>query len=147
MKTILTWRITIVALAYICETFIRKHSYSASALSLSTAEPARCKFLQVISDVDDTLKSSGGIKAAGVPLGGIDTQYERGDFYPGVFEFMFQLSMFPLKEGDLPAKVAVLTARAEEFKAALELKDSSKLAVAFKKTGENGGIRNWGLGP
>jgi len=116
-------------------------------LSLSTAEPARCKFLQVISDVDDTLKSSGGIKAAGVPLGGIDTQYERGDFYPGVFEFMFQLSMFPLKEGDLPAKVAVLTARAEEFKAALELKDSSKLAVAFKKTGGNGGIRNWGLGP
>lgn len=42
----------------------------------------------MISDVDDTLKSSGGVNVAGVALGGIDVQYERGDFYPGVAEFM-----------------------------------------------------------
>ena len=101
----------------------------------------------MISDVDDTLKSSGGVKAAGVPLGGIDTQYARGDFYPGVFEFMLQLAMFPLQGDDKPAKVAILTARAEEFKAALELKDSSKLAIAFRRAGENVGVQNWGLGP
>ena len=113
--------------------------------------------MQVISDVDDTLKSSGGVKAAGVALGGIDTQYVRGDFYPGVFEFMFQISMHPVLQNSVdvdveafqqpPAKVAVLTARAEEFKAALELKDSSKLAQAFKKTGQKSGIQSWGLGP
>ena len=37
-------------------------------------------FTQVISDVDDTLKSSGGVSVAGVALGGIDTQYARGIF-------------------------------------------------------------------
>jgi hypothetical protein len=40
-------------------------------------------FTQVISDVDDTIKSSGGVKIGDVALGGIDTQYERGEFYPG----------------------------------------------------------------
>jgi hypothetical protein len=33
--------------------------------------------------VDDTIKSSGGVKIGDVALGGIDTQYERGEFYPG----------------------------------------------------------------
>eukprot|EP00551_Chaetoceros_affinis_P002003 CAMPEP_0203654870 /NCGR_PEP_ID=MMETSP0088-20131115/36619_1 /ASSEMBLY_ACC=CAM_ASM_001087 /TAXON_ID=426623 /ORGANISM="Chaetoceros affinis, Strain CCMP159" /LENGTH=256 /DNA_ID=CAMNT_0050515303 /DNA_START=186 /DNA_END=956 /DNA_ORIENTATION=- len=101
---------------------------------------------QVISDVDDTLKSSGGVKIGDIALGGIDVQYERGDFYPGVFQFMLELSR---STGDrsYPPKVAILTARAEEFKVALQLKEKSKLAVAFRKTGEAEGIRNWGLGP
>lgn len=48
-----------------------------------------------------------------------------------------------------PPKVAVLTARAIELKAALELKEDSKLAKEFRKTGENHSpsIENWGLGP
>lgn len=49
-----------------------------------------------------------------------------------------------------PPKVAVLTARAEEFKAALEIKDESKLAQAFRKTGESSTInptKEWGVGP
>lgn len=37
---------------------------------------------QVVSDIDDTLKSSGGLEIGGVSLGGIDVQYNRGDFYP-----------------------------------------------------------------
>lgn len=49
---------------------------------------------QVVSDIDDTLKSSGGVTIAGVSLGGIDVQYARGDFYPGVFQFMFELSLY-----------------------------------------------------
>lgn len=117
-------------------------------------------FTQVISDVDDTLKSSGGVKIGDIALGGIDTQYERGEFYPGVFQFMFELSISSFESevisddkvnknthGLVPPKVAVLTARAEEFKIALELKDNSKLAKAFRKTGEDSGVEQWGLGP
>jgi len=107
---------------------------------------------------------------AGVALGGIDVQYKRGDFYPGVFQFMLELSLHSVDrysevllvdeedavEGGgaaekkpklAPAKVAVLTARAEEFKAALELKEDSKLAVAFRTAGERAGYEGWGLGP
>jgi len=126
---------------------------------------------QVVSDIDDTLKSSGGVAVAGISLGGIDVQYDRGDFYPGVFQFMWELSLYSVtinqryhnehlterggnkgssKMQISPAKVAVLTARAEEFKAALEIKDESKLAQAFKKTGESSKInptKEWGVGP
>lgn len=124
---------------------------------------------QVVSDIDDTLKSSGGVTIAGVSLGGIDVQYARGEFYPGVFQFMWELSLYSitlnqqyyddftseeddssLLQGLTPPKVAVLTARAEEFKAALEIKDESKLAQAFLKTGESSEVcptKNWGVGP
>ena len=124
-------------------------------------------FTQVISDVDDTIKSSGGVNVAGVALGGIDTQYARGDFYPGVFQFYLELSLYPVEQineslvsassaerkDDVympkinPSKVSVLTARAEEFKAALELKEDSKLAVSFRRAGEDAGVDGWGLGP
>eukprot|EP00555_Chaetoceros_dichaeta_P011735 CAMPEP_0198268436 /NCGR_PEP_ID=MMETSP1447-20131203/37240_1 /TAXON_ID=420782 /ORGANISM="Chaetoceros dichaeta, Strain CCMP1751" /LENGTH=271 /DNA_ID=CAMNT_0043959483 /DNA_START=146 /DNA_END=961 /DNA_ORIENTATION=+ len=113
-------------------------------------------FTQVISDVDDTLKSSGGVKIGDIALGGIDVQYNRGEFYPGVFQFMLELSLSSIiqqpstttiDEKLFPPKVAVLTARAVELKAALELKEDSKLAKAFRKTGEGMGIDNWGLGP
>lgn len=106
-------------------------------------------FTQVISDVDDTLKSSGGVNVAGVALGGIDVQYERGDFYPGVGEFMLEMSRHGLntENAKSPAKIAILTARAEEFKAALEIKDESKLAVALRSAGEQAGIDGWGVGP
>jgi hypothetical protein len=126
---------------------------------------------QVVSDIDDTLKSSGGLEIGGVSLGGVDVQYDRGDFYPGVFQFMWELSLhtirlnqrhygqYKIERGgensfsDLrlsPPKVAVLTARAEELKAALEIKDKSKLAQAFRKTGESSIIyptKEWGVGP
>jgi len=118
-------------------------------LSLGINNPQGPRFTQVISDVDDTLKSSGGVSFGGVPLGGIDVQYARGDFYPGVGEFMLELSRYGLTEqfASYPAKIAILTARAEEFKAALEIKDGSKLAVALRSAGEKAGIENWGIGP
>lgn len=78
---------------------------------------------QVVSDIDDTLKSSGGVKIGGVALGGIDVQYARGEFYPGVFQFMWELSVYSVKLNERyfeehyhtkevvsPPKVAVLTA-------------------------------------
>jgi hypothetical protein len=116
---------------------------------------------QVISDVDDTLKSSGGVNVAGVALGGIDVQYARNSYYPGVAEFMLQLSLGPnfcrseiqtpdsssMHHRTPPPNVAILTARAEEFKMALELKPDNPLNVKFRQAGEAIGVSNWGLGP
>lgn len=39
--------------------------------------------IKVITDIDDCVKSSGGLKICGIALGGIDKQYNRGQFYPG----------------------------------------------------------------
>ena len=126
--------------------------FSPSTIRLSSAsfsEYTNSVFTQVVSDVDDTLKSSGGVNVAGVTLGGIDVQYDRGDFYPGVAEFMLEISRYGLSEENKysPPKVAILTARAEEFKAALEIKQDSKLAVAMRAAGERKGISGWGVGP
>ena len=123
----------------------------ASFFASEQTDPTRLTeslFTQVISDVDDTLKSSGGVNIGGVALGGIDVQYARGDLYPGVESFMLQLSLDNRKDQTLtPPKIAILTARAEEFKAALELKESSSLAQAFLKAGRAEGIEKWGVGP
>jgi hypothetical protein len=115
-------------------------------------------YTQVISDVDDTLKSSGGVNVAGVALGGIDVQYPRGAYYPGVAEFMLHVSLGPHfynvrsmahtnTPPTIPAKVAILTARAEEFKLALELKADNPLSIAFARAGEAVGVTDWGIGP
>ncbi len=139
-------------------------SASSSEISQKITGITPLPFTQVISDVDDTIKSSGGVKIGEIALGGIDTQYERGDFYPGVFQFYLEMSISSFEDALFmendggpemrkilkncsPPKVSVLTARAEEFKIALELKSSSKIAKAFRKTGERMGIEDWGLGP
>lgn len=127
-----------------------RSTHSPTSLdAIHNGQQQRQRFTQVISDVDDTLKSSGGVNVAGVALGGIDVQYKRGDFYPGVAEFMLEVSRHGLAQDDAtcPAKIAILTARAEEFKAALEIKDESKLAVALRSAGERAGIEGWGVGP
>jgi hypothetical protein len=41
--------------------------------------------LKVVTDIDDCVKSSGGVRLCGIPLGGVDKQYDRGQFYPGQF--------------------------------------------------------------
>jgi len=107
--------------------------------ALSTASP----FTQVISDVDDTLKSSGGLNIGGIALGGIDVQYERGDLYPGVAEFMFHCS----QGSPSPPKLAILSARAQEFEALLEIKDDSPLALKLAAVGKQEGAEGWGIGP
>ena len=70
--------------------------------------------LQVVTDIDDTIKSSGGVALAGIPLGGVDISYERGSIYPGAFHFAAALSAQSILGP--PAPVAVLTARAEEVR-------------------------------
>lgn len=104
----------------------RSHLRSRPITSL--AATLRYPLTQVVSDIDDTLKSSGGVKIGGVALGGIDVQYARGEFYPGVFQFMWELSLYSVKlnqqynsdnqksgghtsaQNLAPPKVAVLTA-------------------------------------
>ena len=98
----------------------------------------------MLSDVDDTLKSSGGVSVGSVALGGIDTQYSRGITYPGVFNFMVEVSK---GGGGEPMNIAVLTARAEEFKAALELKPTSPLCVKAAAAASSAGYPGWGVGP
>eukprot|EP00981_Chlorochromonas_danica_P010503 scaffold3243_cov173-Ochromonas_danica.AAC.36 len=102
---------------------------------------------KVITDIDDTVVSSGGLKLFGIALGGIDNLYKRGQFYPGAMQFALELS-FPFRKAvsDLPARVAVLTARAREFKFALELRPSGKLCSAYRRIGDANGLDNWGIG-
>ncbi len=119
-------------------------------------------FTQVISDVDDTLKSSGGIHIFDIALGGIDTQYPRNTIYPGVAEFMLQLSLGPSHQKKpstavssssaspiIIPKVAILTARAYELKAFLEIKETNPLAVLFRQTARQyyNITNDWGFAP
>lgn len=46
----------------------------------------------------------------------------------------------------IPENVAVLTARAREFKFALALKPTDKLCSAYRAIGERNGYGNWGIG-
>lgn len=105
--------------------------------------------LQVITDIDDTIKSSGGVTLGGIPLGGVDVTYARGSTYPGVFTFAAELTKHSTGLLEPAANVAVLTARAREFKAFLEVKQSDKICVGFRKAGEAlGGLpEGWGVGP
>lgn len=112
-------------------------SFSRQKQSVSTSA------VRVITDIDDTVKSSGGIKLLGVPIGGIDTHYKRGDFYPGAFQFAFEIASH---KSATPNKVAVLTARAKEFKFALALKPNDKLCSRYASTGLSNGITDWGIG-
>jgi len=134
-------------------------SSTSSSSQLFLRRPRQKYYTQIISDVDDTLKSSGGVNVGGITLGGIDVQYARGESYPGVQEFMLQVSLGPSFSSSaaaaaaaanqqwIAAKPAILTARADEFKFALELKADNPLSVAFRKAGQGVGIDDWGLGP
>ena len=144
-RTIATSRTSSSSFVKLLTTISTSTSTELQSVSIDTTRTHR--FTQVISDVDDTLKSSGGVNVGGVALGGIDVQYDRGDFYPGVAEFMLQLSLYklPQQDSNYPANIAILTARAEEFKAALEIKDGSKLSIALRSAGEKAGIEGWGV--
>ncbi|GMI56824.1 hypothetical protein ScalyP_jg9325 [Parmales sp. scaly parma] len=86
--------------------------------------------IKVISDVDDTLKSSGDRKLGEKSLGGVDSQLPRNHIYPGAFSFLRELSPPTFERSSSPTSVAILTARASELKWFLEIKPTSKIAVA-----------------
>ncbi|CBJ27834.1 conserved unknown protein [Ectocarpus siliculosus] len=117
-----------------------------SAVRLFTASITP-KRVRVVTDIDDTVKSSGNKRLFGVPLGGIDAQYRRGVFYPGVFQFSLELSRYRVPSWQEPLSVAVLTARAREFLFALEIGDTHEITREFRQCGERNGIKKWGRGP
>lgn len=99
--------------------------------------------VQVVVDIDDSVKSSGNVRLLDIPLGGIDGQYDRGAFYPGVCDFAAELSA--AHSASSPEPVAVLTARAKEFKFALELNARDAVVKAFRACGEARGMTGWGV--
>jgi hypothetical protein len=119
-------------------------SYPSKSTSLSKTP------IKVVTDIDDTVVSSGGVKLFGIALGGIDNLYKLGQFYPGAIQFAYELSMAHLprisgtnskthnsSSSFFPYKVSVLTARAKEFKFALALKPNGKLCQAYSKVGNS----------
>jgi hypothetical protein len=87
------------------------------------------------------------VALAGIPLGGVDTSVTRSSFYPGVFQFGLELACGAVLFGKPPEPMAVLTARAEEFKVFLEIKNTTKLCVRYREAGEARGLQEWGVGP
>jgi hypothetical protein len=88
-----------------------------------------------------------GVALAGIPLGGVDVSYTRGAFYPGVFDFAAELACSAAGRGQSPLPVAVLTARARELRAFLEIKQTDKICVGFRARGAARGHPEWGIGP
>jgi hypothetical protein len=81
-----------------------------------------------------------------VPLGGIDTQYPRGAYYPGVFQFSLELSSNRLPSKTQAPEVAVLTARARELKCVLALNPQHPVCVRYNEAGKRNGRARWGIG-
>ncbi|KAJ8901102.1 hypothetical protein NDN08_004962 [Rhodosorus marinus] len=109
--------------------------------------PSKPERIQVITDIDDTVKSSGGLRVAGQYLGGIDSQYKRGDCYPGVFQFALEMATSGLPEDVEPLPMAVLTARARELKFALALEEHHPICRKYRYCGMERGFDDWGIGP
>lgn len=96
---------------------------------------------QVIIDIDDTVKSSGGYKLFNVPLGGVDTQYGRGELYPGSFQFILELAMYKMGKHRKPLLLAVLTTRIPQVPITVD----SALNLRLREVAEKRGVMNWGI--
>lgn len=118
----------------------------SSGLRAAAASAPPLGPLQVITDIDDTVKSSGGVRFGNIPIGGVDTQYARGEFYPGVFKFMVGLATHGTPPAAEPVDAAVLTARAREFQWALALTDDDPICRQFRAAGQQAGHSQWKIG-
>mmetsp|Transcript_14596 Transcript_14596/g.19456 ORF Transcript_14596/g.19456 Transcript_14596/m.19456 type:complete len:416 (-) Transcript_14596:37-1284(-) len=125
-------------IACILQIFVLKGLVEA----LSSVVVVERKPLQVVIDIDDTIKSSGNVRLGDIALGGIDGQYSRGAIYPGVFDFVRELAQ---SHGGKAEPAAVLTARAREFKFALELDDDDHIVRGFKRCARRNAISDWGI--
>ncbi|SOV21284.1 conserved Plasmodium protein, unknown function [Plasmodium sp. DRC-Itaito] len=96
---------------------------------------------QVIIDIDDTIRSSGGYKFFNYNLGGVDAQYQRGETYPGSFQFIFELAMNKLAAEAKPLLLSVLTARIPQ----VPITEDSYLNKKFNEVAERRGIKHWGI--
>lgn len=91
----------------------------------------------VMSDIDDTIKCSGG-----APMG-VDTRCDKGSFYPGVAEFQLALARGP-HDVEHPRKVIPFSARPDQL-GFLALKEDSPLVEHFRQNGRDAGFEDWGI--
>ncbi|KEP60874.1 UNVERIFIED_CONTAM: hypothetical protein HHA_250790 [Hammondia hammondi] len=122
-------------------TLKRVASAASDGADEEVKQPAQYGDLQVLVDIDDTIRSSGGVTFLSVSLGGIDTQYERGTFYPGCFQFLFELSCHGLRPSQRPLSLGVLTARIPQ----VPITADSVLNQKLRETALRRGIRGWGI--
>ncbi|KAI9982822.1 hypothetical protein PInf_006612 [Phytophthora infestans] len=89
---------------------------------------------KVLSDVDDTLYSSGGRYPAG-----LDTRYPRHTLYPGVLPFYRELDMGTVGPDewteDRVGNLVFLSARPHVYKDVSEKKSYAKFAALYEKMG------------
>jgi len=101
-----------------------------------TGEP-----LAVLTDVDDTIKCSGG------GVGGVDKQClgtKPHKMYPGVADFQLALAR-GVNNSMEPRKVIPLSARPSELRWILKMKENSPENEAYKKAASKAGIASWGI--
>jgi len=98
--------------------------------------------VQVFTDFDDTLFSSGG------GLSGIDESFYKHERYPGALQFMLELSRGPY-ESKYPSKVVPLLARPHTMhpvqSSESALREFSHVITDVKKVGDKNGIPLWGV--
>merc|ERR1719223_1825428 len=73
----------------------KRFQSSSAVLNTASSSSKRKYGVKVVTDIDDTVVSSGGLNIFGIALGGIDKQYKRKQFYPGVVQFALELSTNP----------------------------------------------------
>ena len=84
--------------------WVARPNVPTSRRALHPAAHVLLGLTQVVTDIDDTVKSSGGVTLAGIPLGGVDTSFARNSFYPGVFQFGLELASHTAKAKQIVTK-------------------------------------------
>ena len=90
----------------------------------------------VITDVDDTIKCSGGFKQGYV--GGVDMcdrskGEKKGEFYPGILEFEIALSKGTNDREKANDRIVPASARPHVLKTVLGIKEKDKITDAFRE--------------
>jgi len=93
---------------------------------------------QVFTDIDDTIFCSGG------PPAGSDKSCYKKEIYPGVLQFMLEVSRGP-NETVHPSKVVPLSHRPAALATVLSLKGKSGVVLEATRTGQTNGLPSWGL--
>eukprot|EP00439_Symbiodinium_sp_Y106_P039359 s7302_g4.t2 len=98
---------------------------------------------QILSDVDDTIKCSGGPRG-----GGIDECGYRKEIYPGAVQFMLEIACGraagTFSKDRPPPSVRLLSARPEKL-GFLRMKPTSKVAREFQRVAEANELPSWGI--